>query len=117
MVGRARLLGRRAFPRRPMFLRGWSKKWSVLVLLAAALLLSNCAEAGLDLTGAAEGDAADEGVAGVGSIQLLGLLTVMALAPAFLIMVTSFTRIIVVLSLVRNAIGVPQLPPNQVLLA
>jgi flagellar biosynthetic protein FliP len=49
-------------------------------------------------------------------VQLLVLLTVLSLAPALLIMVTSFTRIIIVLSLVRNAIGVPQLPPNQVLL-
>jgi len=49
-------------------------------------------------------------------VQLLLLLTTLSLAPALLVMVTSFTRIIVVLSLVRNAIGVPQLPPNQVLL-
>jgi flagellar biosynthetic protein FliP len=49
-------------------------------------------------------------------VQLLVLLTTLSLAPALLVMVTSFTRIIVVLSLVRNAIGVPQLPPNQVLL-
>ncbi len=50
------------------------------------------------------------------AIQLLLLITVMSLAPAILVMVTSFTRIIVVLSLVRNAIGIPQLPPNQVLI-
>jgi flagellar biosynthetic protein FliP len=49
-------------------------------------------------------------------VQLLVLLTILTLAPAMLIMVTSFTRIVIVLSLVRNAIGVPQLPPNQVLL-
>jgi flagellar biosynthetic protein FliP len=49
-------------------------------------------------------------------VQLLVLLTVLSIAPALLIMVTSFTRTILVLSLVRNAIGVPQLPPNQVLL-
>jgi flagellar biosynthetic protein FliP len=49
-------------------------------------------------------------------VQLLVLLTIVSIAPALLIMVTSFTRTIVVLSLVRNAIGVPQLPPNQVLL-
>ena len=48
-------------------------------------------------------------------VQLLVLLTVLSLAPALLIMVTSFTRIVIVLSLVRNAVGVPQLPPNQVL--
>ena len=49
-------------------------------------------------------------------VQLLLLLTTLSLAPALLIMVTSFTRIVIVLSLVRNAIGVPQLPPNQVLI-
>lgn len=64
----------------------------------------------------------NQGIAGteqqnVGTaIQLLLLITVMSLAPAILVMVTSFTRIIVVLSLVRNAIGIPQLPPNQVLI-
>ena len=49
------------------------------------------------------------------ALQILLLVTVVSLAPAILVMVTSFTRIIVVLSLVRNAIGIPQLPPNQVL--
>ncbi len=50
------------------------------------------------------------------AIQILLLVTVLSMAPAILVMVTSFTRIIVVLSLVRNAIGIPQLPPNQVLI-
>lgn len=45
---------------------------------------------------------------------ILGL-TVLALAPSILIMMTSFTRIVVVLSLVRNALGVQSVPPNQVL--
>jgi flagellar biosynthetic protein FliP len=45
---------------------------------------------------------------------ILGL-TVLALAPSILIMMTSFTRIVVVLSLVRNALGVQSIPPNQVL--
>lgn len=49
-------------------------------------------------------------------VALMGLLTVITMAPALLMMVTSFTRIVVVLSLLRNAIGVPQLPPNQILL-
>jgi len=52
----------------------------------------------------------------VSSLQIIALLTVLSLAPAILIMVTAFTRIIIVLSLIRNAIGVPQLPPNPVLL-
>lgn len=50
------------------------------------------------------------------AIQILLLVTVMSVAPAILIMVTSFTRVIVVLSLVRSAIGIPSLPPNQVLI-
>ncbi len=50
------------------------------------------------------------------AVGLIVVLTVIALAPAFLIMVTAFTRIVVVLSLLRNALGIPSLPPNQVLL-
>lgn len=50
------------------------------------------------------------------SLQLLVALTVLAVVPAILLMATSFTRIVVVLSLLRSAIGIPQLPPNQVLL-
>lgn len=49
------------------------------------------------------------------SLQVLALLTVLTLAPSILIMMTSFTRIIIVLGFVRNALGTNQLPPNQVL--
>ncbi|HLC20861.1 MAG TPA: flagellar type III secretion system pore protein FliP [Candidatus Methylomirabilis sp.] len=48
-------------------------------------------------------------------IQVLLLVTILSLAPSILVLTTGFTRIIVVLSLLRNAIGIPQLPPNQVL--
>jgi flagellar biosynthetic protein FliP len=58
---------------------------------------------------------ANPGAAGTG-VALMLLLTVITITPALLMMVTSFTRIVVVLSLLRNAIGVPQLPPNQILL-
>jgi flagellar biosynthetic protein FliP len=50
------------------------------------------------------------------SIQLLLLLTVLSLAPSILIMLTSFTRTIIVLSFLRNALGTQQMPPNQVLI-
>jgi len=50
------------------------------------------------------------------SIQILLILTVLALSPAILIMMTSFTRIIIVLSFLRNALGTQQMPPNQVLI-
>jgi flagellar biosynthetic protein FliP len=49
------------------------------------------------------------------AMQLIILLTVLSLAPAILIMMTSFTRIIIVLSLLRQALGTQSLPPNQVL--
>ena len=49
-------------------------------------------------------------------VQLLVLLTVLSLAPSILILGTSFTRIVIVLSMVRNAIGTPTIPPNQVVI-
>jgi flagellar biosynthetic protein FliP len=49
-------------------------------------------------------------------LKLLILLTVLALAPSILIMLTSFTRIVVVFSLLRHALGTQQLPPNQVII-
>lgn len=50
-------------------------------------------------------------------IQVLALLTVLSLAPAIFIMVTSFTRIVIVLSFLRQALGTQQVPPNQVLIS
>ncbi|HBE80497.1 MAG TPA: flagellar biosynthetic protein FliP [Firmicutes bacterium] len=49
------------------------------------------------------------------SLQILIILTVLSLAPAILIMTTSFVRIIIVLSFTRTAIGTNQMPPNQVM--
>jgi len=50
------------------------------------------------------------------AVQILLLLTVLSLAPAILVMMTCFTRIIVVLALLRQALATQQLPPNQVLI-
>ncbi len=50
------------------------------------------------------------------TLQILVLLTVLTLVPSILVMTTAFPRIIVVLALLRQAIGTPQLPPGQVLL-
>ena len=49
------------------------------------------------------------------TLDLVLLVTILSLAPSILILMTSFTRIIIVFSLLRNAIGVQQTPPNQVL--
>jgi flagellar biosynthetic protein FliP len=51
------------------------------------------------------------------TLQLVALITVLSLAPSILVMVTSFTRIVVVLSLLRTAIGTQTAPPNSVLIS
>ena len=51
------------------------------------------------------------------AVQLIGIVTVLALAPSILVMVTSFTRIVVVLSLLRTAIGLQTAPPNSVMVS
>lgn len=51
------------------------------------------------------------------AVQLIGIITILALAPSILVMVTSFTRIVVVLSLLRTAIGLQTAPPNSVMVA
>jgi flagellar biosynthetic protein FliP len=64
----------------------------------------------VDLQGAtAEGD-------GSGPLQIVLLVTLLAIAPALLILVTSFTRVVIVLGLTRNALNLQGVPPNQVLI-
>ncbi len=50
------------------------------------------------------------------SLQILVLMTILTIVPSIVILMTSFTRIIIVLSLLRQALGTGQTPPNQVLL-
>ena len=57
-----------------------------------------------------------DGVEPSTSVQILILLTLFTLVPSLLIVMTSFTRIVIVLGFLRNALGTPQIPPNQVLL-
>jgi flagellar biosynthesis protein FliP len=50
------------------------------------------------------------------AMQIIILLTILSLAPAILLMMTSFTRIVIVLALLRQALGTQQLPPNQIMI-
>lgn len=50
------------------------------------------------------------------TLQILFLMTILTLAPSLLILMTAFTRLVVVFSILRNALGTPQIPPNQVLI-
>ncbi len=58
---------------------------------------------------------ADEPSAFTPALKIVLILTILAVAPAILLMMTSFTRILIVLSFVRQALGSPTMPPNQVL--
>lgn len=58
---------------------------------------------------------ASEAIGPSGTVKTLLVVTVLAVAPAMAVMVTCFTRIIVVLGLLRQALGAQQLPPNQIL--
>ncbi|MHB8090655.1 MAG: flagellar type III secretion system pore protein FliP [Syntrophales bacterium] len=62
------------------------------------------------------GGTADEPGKVAAVIQLLFMLTVLSMAPAILLMLTSFTRVLVVLSLLRHALGTQQMPPNQIII-
>jgi flagellar biosynthetic protein FliP len=62
-------------------------------------------------------DLGKEGALSARVVQMIGLLTVLSLAPSIVIMSTSFVRIIVVLSLLRTALGLQQSPPNAVLIS
>lgn len=62
-------------------------------------------------------DLGDNGSTSARIIQIIALITVISLAPSILVMMTSFTRMIVVLSLLRSALGIQQTPPNSVLIS
>jgi flagellar biosynthesis protein FliP len=106
-----------------MFKRLSRGRTIILALALASLTLVGCSgtAAGQGASINAPGVKVELGNPSVGgdnaaALQFFLLLTVLSLVPAILMMVTSFVRITIVLSFVRNAIGVQQLPPNQVLL-
>ena len=94
----------------------------LLALLAFSLVLAPRRACALQPSGPAAPlisvsmDKAPDGRRGSVVVEIFLLLTVLSLAPALLIMLTSFTRIVMVLSLLRQAIGTQQMPPNQVII-
>jgi len=86
----------------------------VVILLLASMFLIGCSTApGVSLSIDPQSQQPKEIVTGV---QLLVLMTFLSLAPTVLILATSFTRIVIVLSMVRSAVGMPTIPPNQVVI-
>lgn len=93
--------------------RFFNKKSLFRLLLAASFLLLP----GIALSQNVTIDFGDDATLTERAIQLIGLVTILALAPSILVMVTSFTRIVVVLSLLRTAIGLQTAPPNSVMIS
>lgn len=101
-------------------------KLSILIISVLAILIvfTGCAGQPAGTVGG-ETEGVDQGAGPLAqlvgsrsaSLQLVGLLTILAIAPSILLMVTGFTRIVIVLSFTRNALGLQQMPPNQVLVA
>ena len=93
--------------------------WLSLGLLALCLLLTALranAQAGLAMPKVTLGvDTAKNSKDVSVTLQILMLMTILTLAPSILIMMTAFTRLIIVFSILRSALGTPQIPPNQVL--
>jgi len=93
--------------------RRWLGRAGAAVLLLAMILLPHLAQAqSVNIDLGANGQAGATGKL----MQLTALLTVLSLAPSLLVMVTAFTRIVIVLSLLRSAIGAQGTPPNPVLI-
>ena len=86
-----------------------SSAWAAAAGPATAAAANAAQGLTLDLTGG--------GVMTERLMQIVGLITILSLAPSILIMMTCFTRIVVVLSLLRTAIGIQQSPPNSVIVS
>lgn len=104
-------------PPAPTRRRRWLRRgflFSPVVMALACVLWPAAAWAAPGINLSLDGSSGKNGDVST-SLQLLALLTVLSLAPSILIMMTSFTRIIIVLGFVRNALGTPSMPPNQIL--
>lgn len=88
-----------------------------LIGLAAASLAGVLAFGGTAVAQSITLDLGQGGGVSERALQLVALITVLSLAPSILVMVTCFTRIVVVLSLLRTAIGTQTAPPNMVITA
>jgi flagellar biosynthetic protein FliP len=89
----------------------WIRAGALLVLAALMVLPESGWAQGLPMVTASQGP---RGTQYSITLQLLALMTVLTLLPSLLLMMTSFVRIIIVMSLLRQALGTGQTPPNRV---
>lgn len=94
-------------------------------VILVSLLLALCSVLAVSAASAAPADPIPNigiqiggtgGESGTSSLSIILLITVLSLAPAILVLMTSFTRIVVVLGFVRSSLGTQTMPPNQVLI-
>jgi flagellar biosynthetic protein FliP len=112
VIARSEATRQSIFPASPKWIASLSLAMTLILVLAIFFFphLAQAQSINID-TGAGNGSATGR------IVQLFILVTVISLAPSILIMVTSFTRIIIVLTFVRMALGTQSTPPNQVLVA
>ncbi|MEZ5709265.1 MAG: flagellar type III secretion system pore protein FliP [Blastomonas sp.] len=87
-----------------------------LFLMAEPALAQGAAPGASTALSRALGDVAGDGKPLTLSLQILILMSLLTILPSLLLMMTSFTRIIIVLAILRQALGLQQTPPNQVLI-
>lgn len=85
------------------------------ILLLLGLMQFASAQAGIPKISIGMDQAHSQGEVST-SLQIMAMLTVLSLAPALMILTTAFTRIVIILSFVRQAIGTQSIPPNQVII-
>ena len=100
---------------------GPARKYFICILVICGLVLFAASSWGeqsfsMPSINLSVGDSGDEPIKMTAALQLLLLFTVLSLAPAILIMLTSFTRIVIVLSLLRHALGTQQMPSSQIII-
>lgn len=96
--------------------RRLARSWRAVVFLLLFVLsfyITQVSAQNISVDFGEDGDATASGRI----IQIVALLTVLSLAPSILIMMTCFTRIVIVLSFLRTAIGIQQTPPNTVMIS
>jgi len=91
-------------------LRRWLPVMLLMLLMGLAAAQTSIPKVSIGVDGAKNPDEVST------SLQILALLTVLSLAPAILIMTTAFTRIVIIFSFVRSALGTQNIPPNQIVI-
>lgn len=99
--------------------RAWIFGWGIFLILSFwMMVMPGSAHAAVNPVPAIDIQigTSDEPGAVVDTLKIIILITILSIAPAILVMMTSFTRIVIVFSFIRNALATQQMPPNQVLI-